>query len=133
MFVCNAPFNLQLTTPVQVPAMNVAVSTDIATVIAPSERKVRTCAVRIDVYDDLTKAEPTWRRLEAIGALSTPYQRFEWIALWHQHVSSVEGITPLIIVASDATGAPMFLLPLARRSKGPLTIAGFFGGRHANL
>lgn len=87
----------------------------------------------ITIYDRMSAAEPAWRKLEAMGALSTPYQRFEWIALWQQHVGAGEGLEPFIIVATDAHGTPLFLLPLVRRRKGSLSIAGYFGGRHANL
>ena len=88
---------------------------------------------RIDVYDKLEAAEPAWRQLETANALMTPYQRFEWVALWHRHVTEAIGMTPLIIVARDRQNAPLFLLPLMLRRAGLVTIAGFFGGRHANL
>src|SRR5262249_19619417 len=114
MFLCNAAVNLQLMAYIQVPAMNVAVRTELASALFPAHHTAYSAAARIDVYDDLTAAEPIWRRLEAMGALSTPYQRFEWVALWHRHVSGVQGFTPLIIVATDAAGVPMFLLPLVR-------------------
>ncbi len=88
---------------------------------------------RVDVFDNLKDAEPVWRKLEAAGALMTPYQRFEWAALWHHHVTGRMGIKPFIIVASDDAGTPLFLLPLSLRNKRGMTIAGFFGGRHSNL
>src|SRR5690242_7250201 len=66
-------------------AMNVAVRTDIASALVAPERATRASAARIDVYEDLAAAEPVWRRLEAMGALATPYQRFEWVSLWHRH------------------------------------------------
>ena len=88
---------------------------------------------RIDVYDNLEEAEPAWRQLETANALMTPYQRYEWVTLWHRHVSGVNGMTPLIIVARDNADVPLFILPLMRRRAGLATIAGFFGGRHANL
>ena len=90
-------------------------------------------SARIEIFDNLQAAEPAWRQLESLGALTTPYQRFEWISLWHRHVGNSEGIEPLIVVATDAFSMPLFVLPLARRRKGSITIAGFFGGRHTNL
>jgi len=115
--------------------MNVAFRHEAADARASIGRKDRAHALhaRIDVYDDLAAAAPAWRQLEDLDALSTPYQRFAWIDLWHRHVSGPQGLTPLIVVARDAMGAPLFLLPFLRRRKGSVTIAGFFGGRHANL
>ncbi len=115
--------------------MNVAVRQDVidARESAPASIIPSRTVARIEIFDSLEAAYPAWLQLEAAGALMTPYQRFDWIALWHQHVSGPCGIEPVIIVGRDALGAPVFLLPLARRRKGPLSIACFFGGRHANL
>ena len=88
---------------------------------------------RVDVYDKLEAAEPAWTQLATANALMTPYQRFEWVMLWHHHVTSTYGMTPLIIVARDRSNAPLFILPLMLRRAGITTIAGYFGGRHANL
>lgn len=115
--------------------MNVAFRQDVSLDRAYLTPSV-SAAVRIawvDVFDKLSDAEPAWRRLEAAGALMTPYQRFEWAALWHEHVTSRQSIKPLIIVANDENGAPLFLLPFSTRHKYGMTIAGFFGGRHSNL
>ena len=98
----------------------------------PDRRSVPGIA-RLQVHEDLAQAEPAWRRLQGSDALTTPYQRFEWIALWHRHVSVQRGVTPLIVVGYDRYNSPLFLWPLARRRLGPLTIAEYFGGRHANI
>jgi CelD/BcsL family acetyltransferase involved in cellulose biosynthesis len=115
--------------------MNVAfrqdVSLDRAYLRPPLKAAVR--IARVAIFDQLTDAERAWRQLEQGGALMTPYQRFEWASLWHQHVTSRQAITPLIIVAYDDTATPLFLLPFSKRHKRGMTIAGFFGGRHANL
>jgi CelD/BcsL family acetyltransferase involved in cellulose biosynthesis len=115
--------------------MNVALRQDEALSCAYLQPTL-TAAVRIarvEVFDSLETAEPAWRQLEASGALMTPYQRFEWASLWHNHVTGRMGIKPFIVVASDEAGTPLFLLPLSLRSKRGMTIAGFFGGRHSNL
>ena len=115
--------------------MNVAFRQDVSLGSAFIHPPLTTAAriAQVDVFTKLSDAESAWRRLEAGGALMTPYQRFEWAALWHEHVTSHQAIKPLIIVASDASGAPLFLLPFATRQKRGMTIAGFFGGRHSNL
>lgn len=115
--------------------MNVAFRQDVSSAreyaAAPLNPAIE--SARVEIFDTLQAAEPAWRQLEALGALTTPYQRFEWISLWHRHVGNSEGLEPLIIVGTDTFNMPLFVLPLARRRKGPLSIAGFFGGRHTNL
>lgn len=115
--------------------MNVAIQKDFASVM-PFRSEALTEApqiARVDVYDRLDDAEAAWRRLQEENALMTPYQRFEWVALWHHYVTRANGMTPLIIVGRDRRNAPLFVLPLMTRRAGLATIAGFFGGRHANL
>jgi CelD/BcsL family acetyltransferase involved in cellulose biosynthesis len=115
--------------------MNVAFQTDFADT-QPIRANAAISApqiARIDVYDRLDDAHAAWKQLETANALMTPYQRFEWVALWHHHVTADYGMTPLIIVARDSLGAPLFILPLMLRRAGLAKIAGFFGGRHANL
>jgi CelD/BcsL family acetyltransferase involved in cellulose biosynthesis len=115
--------------------MNIAIQTDFAdTQVLRSDTLVATPQIaRVDIYDTLEAAEPAWTQLATANALMTPYQRFEWVMLWHRHVTSNYGMKPLIIVARDRSNAPLFILPLMIRRAGIVTIAGFFGGRHANL
>lgn len=85
---------------------------------------------RFEAFSDLESAGPAWRRLEAEGALSTPYQRRDWIAAWHRHAG--RGAAPLIVVGYRRDGGPGMLLPLGIRGTACRT-AGFLGGRHANF
>jgi CelD/BcsL family acetyltransferase involved in cellulose biosynthesis len=87
---------------------------------------------RISVRDDFAGARAAWQSLERTGAIATPYQRLEWLTLWHSHVSGPAGQMPLIVVGEDDAGT-RFVWPFVRRTHGPLTVASFFGGRHANL
>ncbi|MGE3148923.1 MAG: GNAT family N-acetyltransferase [Pseudorhodoplanes sp.] len=88
---------------------------------------------RIDILSDVAAAEPAWRSLAAGDALATPYQRYEWIALWQKHVGRAEGIRPFIAVGYDAGNNPLFILPFGREKLGPFTVGRFFGGKHATL
>ena len=65
-------------------------------------------------------AEPSWRRLEAGGALTTPYQRFDLLAAWQHHVGARAGVAPFIVTGFDAAGEPVFLWPFGRQDMGPL-------------
>jgi len=86
----------------------------------------------IQVFDDLSQAEPFWRSLQAHGAASTPYQNFDFLTAWHHHVGAVRGVTPFVIVGFDAHTRPMCLLPLGIHGAGPFRRASFLGGKHAN-
>jgi len=88
---------------------------------------------RIEVFDDMTSAEPHWRALERAETLATPYQRYDFLALWQRHVGAEAGFTPFIVVGFDAIGTPLFLLPLGRRPLGRWTVVEFLGGKHANF
>ena len=61
------------------------------------------------VHRTLAAAEPDWRRLEAEGAVSTPYQRFAWIVGWQ---AAAEAREELVIVVSRLGERPVALLPL---------------------
>lgn len=86
----------------------------------------------IGIFTSLAAAEPFWRELERDGVL-TPYQRYEWVAAWHSNAGTAAGVSPLIAVGFDAAGNPLFLLPLGKWRRGPFTVAGFLGGKHANF
>ena len=86
----------------------------------------------IDIFDDIAAAAPDWDRLAA-GAVATPFGRRDWIDLWQRHIGTRSGVRPLIAVARDGRGEPLFLLPLARRERHLFTVAHYFGGRHSQL
>src|SRR5262245_12248343 len=88
---------------------------------------------RLQAFDDMSAAEPFWRRLEAERCLATPYQRFDFLAAWQRHVGTQTGMTPWIVVGLDDAGEPLFLWPFGRVKMGPLTIARFLGSKHANF
>ena len=88
---------------------------------------------RVVVFGDFAAVEPLWRELEATSPLSTPYQRFEWLANWFAHVGRRAGCEPLIVAGVDRDDAPMFILPLMRERRYGCHIARFCGGSHSNL
>lgn len=88
---------------------------------------------RIEVFQDLGEAARHWQKLETGDSIYSPYQRHDWVCLWHEHVSGPAGQTPCIVVGFDQRGEPLFLWPLLRTTWGPLNVASFFGGKHAAL
>jgi CelD/BcsL family acetyltransferase involved in cellulose biosynthesis len=73
--------------------------------------------IRISVYDDLAAVERDWRAFEP-HADGTVFQSFDWLATWQRHIGAREGVQPAIVVGRNATGAILFLLPLAVRAAG---------------
>src|SRR5262249_46112194 len=88
---------------------------------------------RIDIIDDIEAAAPIWRSLERDGAVATPYQRYDFIPPWQRHVGRRLNVMPFLVVGTDRQGSPLFLMPLGRTRIGPLDVAGFLGGKHANF
>lgn len=87
---------------------------------------------RVEIASDLGTFESLWRALERDGVAS-PYQHFDWVDLWHRHVSGPQGHVPVIVAGFGAGGEPLFLWPLVRDRLGPFAVATFFGGKHATL
>ena len=73
--------------------------------------------IRIAVYEDLAAIEHNWRAFEP-QADCTVFQSFDWLSAWQRHIGARDGVRPAIIVAYDAGGAILFLLPLAVCSGG---------------
>ena len=102
-------------------------------VVARSMRASDRRIARVEIFVDLTAAEPHWRALELGDSLATPYQRYDFLKHWQRHVGSNAGITPFIVVAFNPDGEPLFLLPLGSRPVGGLLGLEFLGGKHANF
>lgn len=88
---------------------------------------------RIEVFDSFAAAAPAWQALAQDQALSSAYQRYEFLELWQRHIGDLEGVTPSIAVAFDRTGDPVALLPFGRHRAHGLTVLGFLGGKHCNF
>lgn len=95
----------------------------------PSEAEA--AFAKLEIIRNLAEAEAPWRALEAVATL-TPYQRYDYLRLWQEHVGAREGVEPLVVVAYGADGQPLCLLPLGKFSRGPFKVARFLGGKHAN-
>lgn len=88
---------------------------------------------RVEILRDMAAARPHWLTLEQAQCFMTPYQAFDFLDLWQRHIGAGEGVAPLIVVAFDAAGAPVLLLPLGCRKAAGLTVIEFLGGKHANF
>jgi CelD/BcsL family acetyltransferase involved in cellulose biosynthesis len=83
---------------------------------------------RIELFDNMVAAEPHWRALEQANCLATPYQGYDFLLCWQRHVGEACGVTPVIMVAFNAMGTPLFLWPLGSRKLGALRVVEFLGG-----
>ena len=88
---------------------------------------------RVEIIEQVDRAEAPWRALEQGDSLSTPYQRYEFLKLWQRHVGAPAGVIPFIVVGFNGAGAPLFLWPFGRRHVGGVQVAEFLGGKHANF
>src|SRR5262249_13428047 len=112
-------------------------SVDIALCSTATDRPAAASAAgagiaRIEIFDELAAAAPAWDRL-AEQAAATPFGRRAWIARWQHHIGAASGLRPLIAVACDERGEPLFLLPFAARTGRLLAVARYFGGPHSQL
>ncbi len=88
---------------------------------------------RVEMFDALAAAEPHWRALERANNLVTPYQGYDFLKFWQRHVGANNGVRPVIVVAFNSLGMPLFLWPFGVRKLGSLAVAEFLGGKHANF
>jgi CelD/BcsL family acetyltransferase involved in cellulose biosynthesis len=112
--------------------MTIAAAIENRTAQAPAWSKTSRIAT-VDVICDLGRAEPIWRSLEDAQHLSTPYQRFDFLAPWQRQVGQRENLQPFIVVASDADRRPLMLLPLSLSHEHGVRAASFMGGKHTTF
>lgn len=84
----------------------------------------------VEIFRDMTAAEQTWRILEGPSSVLTPYQRFDLLASWQNHIGVQTGVEPLIAVARDARRQPLMLLPLGVQRRSNARVANFLGDKH---
>jgi CelD/BcsL family acetyltransferase involved in cellulose biosynthesis len=73
--------------------------------------------IRIAVYEDMSAIERDWRAFEP-QADCTVFQSFDWLSTWQRHIGARHGVRPALVVAYDAGGAILCVLPLAVCSAG---------------
>jgi CelD/BcsL family acetyltransferase involved in cellulose biosynthesis len=72
-----------------------------------------------------------WSALAA--AAGSPYQSPGWVLPWIETVGAASGVTPFVVVARDADGRAVALLPLGLHRRGGLTVASFLGAKDSNF
>jgi CelD/BcsL family acetyltransferase involved in cellulose biosynthesis len=112
--------------------MTLAAAIESRTPGSPARSKANRIA-SIDILGNLDQAETIWRSLEHQRQLSTPYQRFDFLAPWQRQVGEREGLSPFIVIAYDTERRPLLLLPLALRQMYGVRTACFMGGKHVSF
>ena len=98
---------------------------------AASRREGARSLGRIDVFENPADALDAWRELEAIAPASA-YQSMRWLLPWIEVIGKPAGVTPMIVVAHGANGAPVALLPFGVVQQGSIRLINFLGGRDSN-
>lgn len=87
--------------------------------------------VTVETHRDVAAITPLWTALLRDG-LATPYQSPAFLEAWIDHAAGPEGVEPLIVVARDAEGLPVALLPFGVKRRFGVRVARFLGGSHVN-
>lgn len=103
---------------------------DIAPAVRPVAAASSAHGLRVSLATGFEAVEAAWRRLEAEVVL-TPYQQFDWQALFHRRLGGAR--VPCLVTLGNETDARGALLPFAVSRHGGLGIASFIGGKHANF
>lgn len=88
-------------------------------------------ALSLAVTRDLVAVAPLWDGLAERG-IGSPFQARPFVEAWFRHLGAPAGAEPLIVSGRTAAGHG-FVLPLAVGRLGPVRVARFPGGRHANF
>jgi CelD/BcsL family acetyltransferase involved in cellulose biosynthesis len=85
----------------------------------------------VKVFTEPRDAIDVWRALapEVCGSF---YQSENFLLAWLECCGGQQKVEPFFIVARDALGAPLALLPFGLFRFGPLRVAQFLGGKHSN-
>ena len=84
--------------------------------IEPSDARA---SVMLELREELASLEPEWAAFQRTAAC-TVFQTFEWLSKWQQHIGNLRGTRPAIVLGRDASGALLFILPLAIETQGPI-------------
>ena len=86
----------------------------------------------VEVHADPRALIAEWRSLAA-SSPTPPYQMPDWLIPWTETVGAALDLRPMIVVARDADGVALALLPFGVTRQGGLSVATFLGGRDSNF
>ena len=86
---------------------------------------------QVSVFNDLAQVAGAWHRLQRASGVA-PYGTFQLTHAWLQTIGIAKAVEPVIVVAEDAQGRPLALLPLGVERHAGLRWAKFLGGTEFN-
>jgi CelD/BcsL family acetyltransferase involved in cellulose biosynthesis len=97
------------------------IAADLPTVTSPPLAAIEPseASVTLELRENLSSLEPEWTSFQRTAAC-TVFQTFEWLAKWQQHIGTLLGTRPAIVLGRDEHGALLFILPLAIETQGPI-------------
>ncbi|WP_034291976.1 GNAT family N-acetyltransferase [Herbaspirillum sp. RV1423] len=104
-----------------------AVSRHLLSELAPDVAGRFGDGVAICVHTAFEQVEARWRAAQTDCA-SYGFQAYDWLATWQRTLGQRQGWEVLLVELTDADDRTLMLLPLGRRRKYGLRIAGFLGG-----
>jgi CelD/BcsL family acetyltransferase involved in cellulose biosynthesis len=87
--------------------------------------------VRVKFYPDIAALESVWRHLETSG-LNHPFQTYDWISCWQEHVGNESQVTPSPVLIESSDSSPLLILPLGIQKRGAITCLIWLGGELAD-
>ena len=86
----------------------------------------------VEIFASVAAAHDAWAEIAPLAGAS-PYQGYDFTRSWAETAGVAHGVAPLIVVARDAAGAAVALLPLGAGDFGPLRLARFLGVKDLNF
>ena len=87
--------------------------------------------LNVEIHASPSAIAEDWRALEASLPILV-YQSFDWIDCWTEAATGPQRIRPAIVAIRDEAEL-VAILPLGVERVGPLRVARFLGGDHANI
>ena len=73
--------------------------------------------IELQVFADLDAIEAEWKEFER-KADCTVFQSFGWLSKWQQHIGTLHGASPAIVLGREADGHLIFIMQFAIESRG---------------
>ncbi len=86
---------------------------------------------KIELFESFADVADSWRAFETT-ATCTPYQRYDWLRIWQDHIGAAEDVRPVLCQVKDPSGRLLAILPFGRYRHGGFRVASWLGDKHMN-
>jgi CelD/BcsL family acetyltransferase involved in cellulose biosynthesis len=87
--------------------------------------------VTIRLFSELTALKSIWQNLETAD-INHPYQTYNWITYWQEHIGDKYTVTPCPVLIEAADTSPLLILPLGIQKYGSISCLVWLGGELAD-